>query len=84
MTNGFTPRRNSLRYPGQDYASPVLTFFTICTYERLRLFGTAVEGSMGLNNVGIMVSAATQAIPERHAGVALKTLVMMPDHIPRS
>ena len=46
MTNGFTPRRNSLRYPGQDYASPVLTFFTICTYERLRLFGTAVEGSM--------------------------------------
>ena len=44
MTERLPQRRNSLRYPGYDYAQPGAVYVTICTYERQPLFGAVDQG----------------------------------------
>jgi REP element-mobilizing transposase RayT len=74
-------RRNSLRYPGYDYAQPGAVFVTIETAKRQRLFGAVVDGLMVHSPVGMVAMERWQAIPERFPMVGLDAFVVMPDHL---
>ena len=81
MSTNQPRRRNSLRYPGYDYAQPGSVYVTICTHERQRLFGQVVDGQMLLNPAGVMVEDALRAAPERIPEVDIDTWIVMPDHL---
>jgi hypothetical protein len=36
--------RHSIRLPGHDYAGEAVTFITLCTWEKVNLFGTIQKG----------------------------------------
>jgi len=47
--------RRSIRLKGYDYRQPGAYFITICTQDRVYLFGEVVDGKMRLNDAGQMV-----------------------------
>jgi REP element-mobilizing transposase RayT len=73
--------RRSIRLKGYDYSQAGAYFVTICTQDRACLFGEVVDGEMRLNDVGRMVVAEWERLPERFPDVALDAFVVMPNHI---
>jgi REP element-mobilizing transposase RayT len=76
----YSQRRN-LRLQAYDYAQSGAYFVTVCTQGHACLFGTIVEDSMRLNDVGKMVVAAWEALPDRFQGIEQDAFVVMPNHI---
>lgn len=74
-------RRNSVRYPGYDYAQAGTVFVTLCTSGRQRLFGEVVDQAVSLSPAGELVQHAWQCIPERFPGVLIDAWIVMPDHL---
>jgi REP element-mobilizing transposase RayT len=58
-----------------------MTFITVRTHARQRLFGDIIDGEMRLNAAGSMVGRAVESLPGRHAGIDIGSFVVMPDHI---
>ena len=73
--------RKSIRLKGYDYSQAGLYFITICTHERLPLFGTIKDGDMALNDAGIMAEKCWSEIPDHFHQVFLGGFVVMPNHI---
>ena len=48
-------RRRSIRIPSYDYSSPGSYFVTVCTKNRLCLFGKVVGGEMTMSRYGSIV-----------------------------
>jgi hypothetical protein len=57
MRNEANPRRRSLRLAGYDYSQAGAYFITICTHDRMALFGEIIENDVRLNPNGIIVTA---------------------------
>jgi len=53
--NSTIPRRRSIRLPDYDYSSEGLYFVTICTNDRLCLFGEIVDSRMRLSDAGKII-----------------------------
>jgi len=73
--------RRSIRLRGFDYSEPGHYFVTVCTRDRLPLFGEILGGEMRLNDAGQMVTDVWQELPQRHAGVTVDAFVVMPNHV---
>ena len=73
--------RRSLRLAGFDYASNGAYFITICTYERVSLFGEVDAGRMSLNDLGHIVDSCWSTIPDHFPHVTLDEWIVMPNHI---
>jgi len=73
--------RRSIRLKGYDYSSPGAYFITICTHQRDCLFGEIADGTMQLNQLGQIVSASWQRLPDHFSTVELDAFVVMPNHI---
>jgi hypothetical protein len=56
MRNSTIHRRRSLRLEGYDYGMAGAYFVTICTQDRVCLFGDVAAGEMRLNEAGQMVA----------------------------
>lgn len=74
-------RRNSLRYPGFDYASPTGIFVTIATHERQALFGRDHENGINLSVSGKAVVQRWREISKPFPDVMIDAFVVMPDHV---
>jgi REP element-mobilizing transposase RayT len=74
-------RRNSVRYPGYDYAQAVVVFVTVCTSGRQTLFGVVIDQAVSLSPAGELVHDTWQRVPERFPGVLLDAWIVMPDHL---
>lgn len=74
-------RRNSIRYPGYDYARSGMIFVTICTEGRQPLFGEVIGGLVALSPAGAMIHNTWIRIPERFPEVLLDACIVMPDHL---
>lgn len=74
-------QRRSLRLPGYDYAQAGAYFVTICTQQRICLFGKIVDGEMQLNEAGKMIHAVWHQLPTRFNTLVLDEFVVMPNHI---
>ena len=82
MTDTSTSHhRRSIRLKEYDYAAPGAYSVTIVTRNRVCLFGDAVDGTIQLNALGIIVSAYWVEIPRHFPNVTLDAFVVMPNHI---
>jgi len=74
-------RRPSLRLPAYDYTPPSGYFITICTQDRLPLFGEIEGGELRLNAAGHMIEEIWAALPERFSHISLDASIVMPNHL---
>ena len=78
------PNRQSIRLKGWDYASSGAYFVTICTKDRIMLFGSVgvvrAQPSVILNNNGQIIESILQSLPNHHQ-VELGPFQIMPNHI---
>ena len=73
--------RHSFRLKNYDYSQPGLYFITICTQNRIELFGEIKNGKMILNDYGEIVEKHWQKIPKYYPDIRLLEYVIMPNHI---
>ena len=73
--------RRSIRLPHHDYSSPGIYFVTLCTHDRLPLFGTISNQIFQPNDLGTIVQNHWQSLPRFHPHLSLDTWVVMPNHI---
>ena len=73
--------RKSIRLKGYDYSQQGCYFVTICTKNRMPLFGEIAGGEMNLNFWGRITDECWQAIPDHYPHVSLDEYVIMPNHI---
>jgi putative transposase len=81
MTEKPLPSRRSLRLKEYDYAQAGAYFVTICTQNRICLFGDIVDDQMRLNDAGTMLARVWSDIPKRFPLVAIDIYVIMPNHL---
>jgi len=74
-------KRKSIRLKGYDYSSEGLYFITICCDQMIPLFGEIENGSMQLNDLGIIAEKCWLEIPEHFPEVYLHEFIIMPNHI---
>jgi len=72
--------RQSIRLRGRDYTQAGCYFITICSAQKLPLFGTVVDGVMILNDFGYTVQSAWEWLSEQYDYVMPDTYVVMPNH----
>src|SRR3989304_4254719 len=75
------PRRNTLRLPGFDYASPRAYFVTVCTYRRECLFGRVEQSKMRLGPLGLIVQEEWLRPGVVRSHVEVDTFAVMPNHL---
>jgi putative transposase len=73
-------RRNSIRLPDWDYASPGAYFVTICVERREIALGEVVEGQMVLSTFGQVAADSWLWLARQYPYVDLDEWVLMPDH----
>ena len=73
--------RKSIRLQEYDYSQAGAYFITICTHNRLSLFGEIINGEMFLNAAGMTAQQCWNAIPEHFPFVELGEFVIMPNHV---
>ncbi len=54
---------------------------TLCTLNRLHIFGEIVDGQMVLNELGSMVQSCWTEIPMHFENIQLDEFMIMPNHI---
>ncbi len=72
--------RRSIRLAGYDYSQPGLYFITICTRNRLCLFGNITNDEMIMNDAGRMVHKTWANLLRRFTGIQLNEHIIMPNH----
>ena len=76
-----THHRRSIRLQGYDYSGAGAYFVTICTQNRLCVFGEIAKGQMRLNDMGRVVQTVWNDIPKHFPNVELDSFIVMPDHV---
>ena len=76
-------RRRSTRLKGYDYTRAGAYFITICTYDRMQLFGHVVDGKIVLNACGEIVRDEWFRTARVRSNVLLfdHEFIIMPNHI---
>ena len=73
--------RRSIRLRGYDYSSPGAYSITICTQDRLCLFGDVVKGQMVKNPAGELVHWLWWRLASDYPSLDLDAFQVMPNHI---
>ncbi|MBL1351727.1 MAG: transposase [Zetaproteobacteria bacterium] len=74
-------QRKSIRLKDYDYSQAGLYFMTICTQNRLHLFGEIVNDNMVFNDAGNMIEKLWREIPNHFKNTRLHEYIIMPNHI---
>ncbi len=72
--------RRSIRLADFDYSQPGLYFITIVTYKGEHMLGEIINGSMRLNNAGLMVAGYWMDLALRFPTVTPDSYIVMPNH----
>ncbi len=73
--------RKSIRLPEFDYAGNATYFLTICTAQRIMLFGTIVDGLMNLNEFGRIAEEEILESIALRPGLDIHHQIVMPNHV---
>ena len=73
--------RRSIRLKNYDYSRKGLYFISICTQNRLCLFGEVKNDEIILNDAGKTVEKCWLEIPSHFPHVTLDAFCIMPNHI---
>jgi len=79
--NPLIHNRRSIRLKGYDYSRSGAYFITICTYQRLPLFGEIINGEIILGEVGQIAYNEWLKTPEIRPYVSLDVFTIMPNHM---
>jgi putative transposase len=74
-------RKSSLRLKDFDYSQPGAYFVTICTVQRLCLFGEIIHDQMVPNPSGKILQHAWRALPTHYPHAKMDAFVVMPNHV---
>jgi REP element-mobilizing transposase RayT len=74
-------RKTSPRLKGYDYSLAGAYFVTICTLEKVCLFGEIANGMMQLNPSGEIVTTVWVDLPAHYPYVHLDEFIIMPNHV---
>ncbi|KPL19229.1 MAG: transposase [candidate division Zixibacteria bacterium SM23_81] len=74
-------QRRSIRLRNYDYSQAGYYYVTICTQDRICLFGRVREGHVCLNRLGLLVKRYWRWLPLRYSYVKLDKWVIMPNHL---
>jgi REP element-mobilizing transposase RayT len=74
-------RRRSIRLKEYNYSGAGYYYITICTKDKIKLFGEIKNGEMILNESGKIVKKCWLAIPQHYPCVVLHEYIVMPNHI---
>jgi putative transposase len=75
------PRRHSTRLADYDYSQNGAYFVTLCTWQRIKLFGEIVAGEMQLNDWGKIVQQAWLQTNHTFPNTLMDLFVIMPNHL---
>ncbi len=73
--------RRPVRLRGFDYRQNGAYFVTICTQNRIPLFGEIIDGEMRLNAAGQIVQATWDNLPNHYPHIELDAWIIMPNHV---
>ena len=74
-------RTDSIRMQTWDYGKNAAYHVTICTKNKVHLFGQVVDENMQLNEWGVLVEKFWLEIPAHFSFVKLDEFVVMPNHV---
>ncbi|PYY15266.1 MAG: hypothetical protein DMG61_07450 [Acidobacteria bacterium] len=74
-------RVESARLAGYDYRAEGWYFVTICTKDKLCVFGDVYGFNVNLTRSGEIAHTCWQQIPQHHRGVQLDQFIVMPNHV---
>jgi putative transposase len=74
-------RRQSIRLENYDYSSNGAYFVTICTAQRLHLFGEIVNATMQLHDFRKIAHDYWLELPNHFPQILLDEFVIMPNHV---
>jgi putative transposase len=81
MSHGSGKDRRSIRLRDYDYSQPGAYFITICTKDRIGLFGKEVDGKLRINNFGKIVLGFWNDLDHIYSNVRTDAFVVMPNHV---
>lgn len=73
--------RRSIRLRNYDYSRTGYYFVTMCTQDRMRIFGKIIDGKMILSREGIIVRDELLKTTTIRPNMIIDEWVVMPDHI---
>ena len=73
--------RRNIRLRGYDHSQPGAYFITICTRDRMGIFGEIVNGVMHLNEAGHIVAWTWQDLPNHVPNGIWDAFVVMPNPV---
>jgi putative transposase len=76
----FSHHRKSIRLKGWDYTRPGIYYITMCTKDRVCLFGEIKNNKMILDKYGRIVDKIWRELEEKYAYVQLDAYHIMPNH----
>ena len=74
-------RITSARLASWDYSNPGLYFITICTKDRINIFGEIFNNEMCLNEIGKIADQSWIDIPNHFKNIELGEFIVMPNHV---
>jgi len=77
----YSHRRRSIRLKNYDYSQSGLYFITICTHNKVKLFGEIKNSNMLLNEYGKIVKRYWNEITKYYPDIKLLEYIIMPNHI---
>jgi len=79
--NNHKFHRKSIRLPEYDYSQEGAYYITVCTHDRLCLFGEIINSLVKLNQYGEIADQCWMAIPQHFTNALLGEYIIMPNHI---
>jgi putative transposase len=79
--NNALPNRRNPRWHNYDYHQSGAYFVTICTHERLHLFGHVANEIMHLSAYGDIAAQDWTALTQHYPHLELDLFVVMPNHM---
>jgi REP-associated tyrosine transposase len=80
-TDAHHRHRRSMRLAGYDYSQAGAYFVTICTHDRIPLFGEVIDDAVRLSPNGIVVMATRGGLSVHYPNLDLDAFIVMPNHI---
>ncbi|MBE7010292.1 MAG: hypothetical protein E7418_02235 [Ruminococcaceae bacterium] len=74
-------KRKPTRLKEYDYSTPGAYFITICTNQKLHLFGEIANNVMQLNDLGEIVNQEILKIEAHYQNIRIDKYIIMPNHI---
>lgn len=75
------PDRRSIRLREYDYSQNGAYFITICTHDRICLFGEIIDGIVHLNDIGRIIAEEWEKTSLIRPEVIIDEYVIMPNHL---